>query len=52
MIPYDLSIKYMIAGYFVIFIIISVYLVSLFIRWQRLKHDLQTFQTMEEKNSS
>jgi hypothetical protein len=48
MIPYDLSIKYMIAGYIAIFIIVAVYLVSLFIRWKRLKRDLQNFQTVEE----
>ena len=49
MIPYVLSIKYMIAGYAIIFIILAIYLVSLFVRWQRLKRDLQTFETVEEE---
>jgi hypothetical protein len=49
MIPYAVSIKYMIAGYAVIFIILAIYLLSLIIRWRRLKHDLQTFETLEER---
>jgi hypothetical protein len=48
MIAYDVSIKYMVAGYAVIFIVLTIYVVSLFIRWQRLKRDLQTFENLEE----
>jgi hypothetical protein len=42
MIDYAISIKYMVAGYAVIFIVLTIYLVSLFIRWQHLVHDLET----------
>jgi CcmD family protein len=48
MIDYAISIKYMIAGYAVIFLVLAAYLVSLFIRWNRLKNDLETYQGMEE----
>jgi CcmD family protein len=48
MIAYDISIKYMIAGYAVIFIALAVYLASLVIRWKRLKADLQTLENLEE----
>jgi CcmD family protein len=48
MIPYDISIKYMVAGYAVIFIVLATYLVSLILRWQRLKHDLQSLENLEE----
>jgi hypothetical protein len=48
MIPYSISIKYMIAGYAVIFIVLTLYLVSLFIRWQRLKRDVQTLENLQK----
>ena len=48
MIPYAVSIKYMLVGYVAIFIVLTVYLVSLFIRWQRLKRDLQTLEDMDK----
>jgi CcmD family protein len=48
MIAYDISIKYMIAGYAVIFIVLAVYLASLVIRWKRLKADLQTLEKLED----
>ena len=48
MIPYATSIKYMIAGYTVIFIILAVYLISLILRWRRLKRDLQTLQSLKK----
>jgi Flp pilus assembly protein TadB len=41
MIPYDISIKYMIAGYTVIFIVLAVYLTSLVLRFHRLKREKQ-----------
>ena len=48
MIAYAISIKYMLAGYAVIFIVLTIYLVSLLIRWQRLKHDLRELENLEE----
>ena len=49
MIPYDISIRYMIAGYAVIFVALIGYLISLFIRWQKLKRDLQTLADLEKQ---
>lgn len=49
MIPYDISIKYMIAGYCVILIVLAVYLASYFVRWKNLKRDLKTLQEIEKK---
>jgi CcmD family protein len=48
MIAYAVSIKYMLAGYAAIFIVLTVYLVSLFVRWQRLKRDLQSLEDLEK----
>jgi CcmD family protein len=41
MIPYATSIKYLLAGYTVIFVILAVYFVSLFLRWRKLQRDLR-----------
>jgi CcmD family protein len=49
MIDYAISIKYMIAGYAAIFIILAIYLVSLFLRWQRLKRDLHMLESLEKQ---
>jgi len=49
MIPAAVSIKYMLAGYIVIFLVLAVYLVSLFVRWRRLKRDLQTLEDLEKQ---
>ena len=49
MLPYDVSIKYMIAGYAVIFIVIAFYLVSLAVRFWNLHRDLKSLQEIEEK---
>ncbi len=49
MIAYAISIKYMVAGYIVVFIVLAAYLISLFIRWQSLKRDLQTFENLEKQ---
>jgi CcmD family protein len=49
MIPYEISIKYMIAGYAVIFVVLTVYLVSLLARWKNLKRDLINLQDIEKK---
>ena len=47
MIPYATSIKYMLAGYAVIFGILILYLISLFLRWRRLKRDLRTLEEIK-----
>jgi hypothetical protein len=46
-----ISIKYMVAGYSVIFIILTIYLASLKIRWQRLKNDLQTLEELDRQQT-
>ena len=48
MIAYAVSIKYMIAGYAVIFIVLAIYLASLLIRWKRLKVHLQTLEDLKD----
>ncbi len=48
MIPYATSIRFMIAGYTVIFLILAVYLISLILRWRRLKRDLQMLQNLNK----
>lgn len=49
MLPYDISLKYMIGGYAVIFIILTLYIISLLARWKTLRRDLQILQENEEK---
>jgi len=49
MIPYDVSIKYMYAGYTVILLVLAIYLISLFVRWRNLKRDLQTLEELQQK---
>lgn len=49
MIPNAVSIKYMLAGFTAIFLILAIYLVSLFVRWRRLKRDIQTLEELEER---
>jgi hypothetical protein len=48
MIPFAVSLKYMIAGYAVIFIVLAIYLVNLLIQWRRLKHDLETLEDLQK----
>jgi hypothetical protein len=48
MIPYAISLKYMIAGYVVILIVLTIYLVNLYIQWRRLKRDLQTLEALQK----
>jgi CcmD family protein len=48
MIPYDISIKYMLAGYSIIFFILTVYLISLITKWRKLKRDLRILQEIEK----
>jgi regulatory protein YycI of two-component signal transduction system YycFG len=49
MIPYAISIKYMLAGFIAIFLIIAIYLISLFVRWRRLKRDFQNLEEIENQ---
>lgn len=49
MIAYDISIKYMIAGYGAALGVLALYLVSLLLRWNRLKRDLQTLEELQSK---
>ena len=49
MIPFDVSIKYMTAGYTVILLVLALYLVSLLVRWRNLKRDLQTLEELRQK---
>lgn len=41
---------YMIAGYTVAFVIMAIYLASLFIRWRNLDRDLQTLESLEAES--
>jgi hypothetical protein len=49
MIAYAISIKYMVAGYTVIFVVLALYLISLFIRWKHLKRDLRILNEIQKK---
>ncbi len=49
MIPYAESMRYMIAGYAAIFIIIGFYLVSLIARWRRTRRDLETLESVKQR---
>jgi len=46
MIPYATSIKYMIGGYSAIFVMMAVYLISLVLRWRRMKRDRRMLEEM------
>lgn len=50
MIPYAISIQYMLAGFITIILIIAVYLVSLLVRWRRLKRDFQDLEEIDTSN--
>ena len=43
------TMRYMIAGYAVIFSIMLLYVLSLAIRWRNLERDLETLKEMETK---
>jgi hypothetical protein len=49
MIAYAISIKYMVADYTVIFVVLALYLVSLFVRWKNLKRDLRILNEIQKK---
>lgn len=48
MIPYATSIKYMLLGYAFIFGILGSYLTSLFLRWRKLKRDMETLEKLKK----
>jgi hypothetical protein len=49
MIDFAISMKYMLSGYITLFVIMTLYMISLFLRWQRLKHDLQALESLENQ---
>lgn len=49
MIPYEISLKYMYAGYGVALLVLAVYLTSLLIRWYSLKRDLKDLENLQSK---
>lgn len=50
MIEYATSIKYMLAGYAVILVVLAIYITSLLFRWRNLKRDLQTLEEIQKKS--
>jgi hypothetical protein len=49
MIAYAISIKYMVAGYTVIFVVLALYLACLFTRWKNLKRDWQKLSEIQKR---
>ena len=49
--PPDTSV-YMIAGYFIFFIIAAIYIISLLVRWHNLNQDMTTLEAIEKDNKS
>lgn len=49
MIPYAVSIRYMIAGYTVIFVVMIGFIISMFTRWRKLKRDLKSLEDLEKQ---
>jgi hypothetical protein len=50
MLEYAISIKYMLAGYAVILIVLAVYVISLFIRWRNLEQDLHLLEDIRKND--
>jgi hypothetical protein len=50
MIEYATSIRYMLAGYAVILTVLTLYIISLFIRWRNLKRDLHILKEIQNKS--
>ncbi len=48
MIPYAVSIKYMFAGYTVIFVVLAIYLGSLFLRWRRMRREQRMLEELKK----
>jgi hypothetical protein len=46
---YTVSIKYMIAGYAVVLVLLPAYLISLVVRWRKLKRNFQDLEDMGKK---
>lgn len=46
---YSVSIKYMLAGYAVVLVLLPVYLISLIVRWRKLKRNFQDLVELEKK---
>jgi len=44
-----ISIKYMLGGYVVFFVVLALYLVSLFVRWRNLKRNLKSLEELKKK---
>jgi hypothetical protein len=44
-----ISIKYMLGGYAVFFVVLALYLVSLFARWSTLKRNLKSLDELKKK---
>ncbi len=44
-----ISIKYLIAGYTVIFSVCAIYLISIILRFRRLRKDLETLQELDNR---
>jgi hypothetical protein len=44
-----ISIKYLIAGYAIFFVVLALYLASLFVRWSNLKRNLKSLEEMKKK---
>ena len=51
MIPYSVSIKYLTAGYTTILIVLAAYLVSLFLRWRRLKREMKVLKELDRQKT-
>ncbi len=49
MIPYEVSIKYMVAGYAVIFAVLVIYLISIALRFRRLRKEMQFYKDLEKE---
>jgi len=47
MIPFATSIKFMIGGHSAIFLMLAVYLVTLVLRWRRMKRDMQMLENIK-----
>jgi CcmD family protein len=47
MLDYAVSIKYMIAGYLIIFLVIGIFITSLILRWKKLKREQEYLITLD-----
>jgi len=50
MLEYAISIKYMLAGYAVILVVLAVYVISLVIRWRSLEQVLHSLEGRKKKD--